>query len=128
MAVLTIQYQGVAQKIDGQTIHLAPHYALVQRGPILQVTIGVARAIAEKLTADGKPVPAPISGTALIDTGATKTSIDESVVSALSLPTVGIGKLNSSSHAGVERTLHPISIELVCMFYNGKLGQFTISF
>lgn len=77
---------------------------LVTGGPLLQVEISVATELAEHLTSQGKPVPKPVSGWALIDTGATRTAIDETVVRELalnSIDTVTLATASGSREAGV---------------------------
>jgi len=44
--------------------------ALVQRGPIINVTVGLERSMATALIGQGAKVPIPVTGVALIDTGA----------------------------------------------------------
>ena len=60
--------------------------------------------MAEHLTRQGQPVPKPVSGWALIDTGATHTAIDESAVEQLalnSIDTVTLATASGSRDAGV---------------------------
>ena len=76
--------------------------ALVQRGPIINVTVGLERSMATALIGQGSKVPTPISGLALIDTGASVTCIDNSKAIELGLPVVdkddvGIARRNRST-------------------------------
>lgn len=64
---------------------------LVRTGPLIKATWGVPSAHAEALRAAGKPVPAPVAGLMLIDTGASRTAIAQAVVQELSLKQVGMG-------------------------------------
>ena len=84
----------------GRTIgskRIPPRAGLTIYGPTVQIEIGVHPALADALRAQNKPVPAPIVGTALIDTGATVTTIDTQVPRDLKLrqsgtvESVGIG-------------------------------------
>lgn len=59
------------------------------RGPSLEVHIGVHQHLARSLGDRGKPVPDPVSCTALIDTGATSTTIDLSIANRLQLTSLG---------------------------------------
>jgi len=58
-------------------------------GAFMPVEIHVPPQMADLLTRDGKPVPDGVSGVAIIDTGATFTSIDESILKGLGLASVG---------------------------------------
>ena len=53
---------------------------LMVMGAFLQVAIHVPPAIANDLAAKNEPVPSPVSGVALIDTGATMTCVHESIL------------------------------------------------
>lgn len=59
-------------------------------GPLLQVNVHVPTALATILTSNGQTVPAPITGFALIDTGATNTCVDDSVIQRLGVSTIGV--------------------------------------
>ena len=48
----------------------------MQDGPVLQVEISLAAALVKHLTDQGQPVPQPVAGWALIDTGATAAAVD----------------------------------------------------
>jgi len=63
---------------------------LVREGPTIPVTISLIQAHIDYLTKLGQPLPNPVSGLALIDTGATFCSIDESVLQALGVPPYGV--------------------------------------
>ena len=65
-----------------------PKRLLIQ-GPALQVQIDVPDDLAAVLVRDGKPVPPPQAGTALIDTGASFTAVEEVSLKALGLVPVG---------------------------------------
>lgn len=90
MPILNIQFgETNAQGPDGQTILIPPHLGLVQRGPIIQVSLNLARAIAEQLLARGQQLPEPRSGLALIDTGASATCIAPGPPAHRSAPSCG---------------------------------------
>ena len=75
---------------------------LIAAGPILSVEIEIHLALAAVLEKDKQPLPAPISGQALIDTGATETAIDQQVATQLKLQPVGSVQ---SGTAGGQKTL-----------------------
>ena len=61
------------------------------RGPLIDIAIGISGPRAEALKQAGKPVPHPIRVRGLIDTGASCTCIDPSIVQALQLTPTGVG-------------------------------------
>ena len=63
--------------------------ALVVQGPIVPVQIEIPDALAQQLQKQGSPVPAPVLGVALIDTGAGISGIDTSVIQQLQVQPVG---------------------------------------
>jgi hypothetical protein len=76
--------------------------ALVQRGPIINVTVGLERSMATALIGQGAKVPIPVTGVALIDTCASVMCIDNSKAIELGLPVVdkddvGIARRNRST-------------------------------
>lgn len=109
--------------------------------------------------AQGKPLPTPRPGLALIDTGASGTCIDEQAAQGLGLPVIDVVKMTSATHADQEAKVYPIQITIppslvfnvpraigavlapqglliligrdllsACnLFYNGPLGQITLS-
>jgi predicted aspartyl protease len=85
----------------------------MQRGPVLQVTLGVEQTIAQQLLAQGIKLPDPISGLALIDTGATSTCIDETVAQQLNLPVVDVVTIASATHSEAKQNVYPALIEVV---------------
>lgn len=69
---------------------------LVVTGPKVGVQLEVPTALAKQLGTTGQQVPAPVTGNALIDTGATRSAIDRSVVTSLGLNPVGIVTLGTA--------------------------------
>lgn len=113
MPILHIQISGQGQTPDGQTIQLPPSVALQQRGPCLQVTVGVAQTIASQLLQQGKVLPPPMTGFALIDTGASSTCVDENAARQLQLPVVNVVNMASASHASTQANVYPILIDIL---------------
>ncbi|PWU10670.1 MAG: hypothetical protein C5B50_25000 [Verrucomicrobia bacterium] len=58
-------------------------------GLLLPVEIHVPQALASALTSQGAAVPQPITGNAMVDTGATGCCIEESLVQRLGLQPIG---------------------------------------
>ena len=69
---------------------------LVWYGPVIPVEVAVPQALAQHLVNANLPVPAPIAGWALIDTGATITAIDTSVLDELGVPAVGVARVGTA--------------------------------
>ena len=79
------------------------------RGPSLSVEIGVHEEYAALLEQEELEIPQPQAGVALIDTGASITSIDQSIVQALSLIPVGVTPVATPSGQD-EQFLYPCRI------------------
>jgi hypothetical protein len=76
-------------------------------GPLLQVEVHVPQALAALLTSQNQPIPAPVTGWALIDTGATFSGIHEGTATQLGIATVG--QIPSGTAAGqVMRNQYPV--------------------
>jgi predicted aspartyl protease len=80
------------------------------RGPVFQVTVGLADNVSQQLVQQGKSVPNPISGLALLDTGATSTCIDDATAQVLTLPVIDRQKISTPSHDSVESNVYPALI------------------
>ncbi|GIW41619.1 MAG: hypothetical protein KatS3mg076_2196 [Candidatus Binatia bacterium] len=74
--------------------------------------MGVEQHIAQQLLQMGQSVPVPVSGLALIDTGATTTCVDEAAAQRLGLPVIDVATLASASHASSQHNVYPIQIEV----------------
>ena len=57
-------------------------------------------------------MPAPVSGIALIDTGASDTCIDEQTARSMGLPVIDVVNMSSASQAITPRNVYPITIEI----------------
>jgi hypothetical protein len=66
-------------------------------GPVLTVVIGVSVARGDALMTAGRPVPAGISARALIDTGASCTCVDPSILVKLALTPTGTVSVHTPS-------------------------------
>jgi predicted aspartyl protease len=83
---------------------------LWQSGPAIQVVIVPSQPIAIQLQKESKPVPT-FKATALIDTGATSTCINQDAVDALDLIAFDVQKVWTAS-ADVEQSFYDIGIVL----------------
>lgn len=72
---------------------------LAQGGPLMPVTLMVSDAHRQALVQQANPVPAAVNGTALIDTGASSTCIDQMAAEKAGLPTIQKAMMASASHA-----------------------------
>lgn len=113
MPILHTQLTGQRQTPDGKTVALPSPIALMQRGPIVQVTIGMEQNIAQQLVSQGTQLPQPVSGVALIDTGATSTCIDDDIAKQLNLPVIDVVSIASASHANSMQNVYPALIEVL---------------
>ncbi len=78
----------------------------------MQVSVNVGRAIAQQILQQGGTLPSPVSGFALIDTGATSTCVDDDAAQRLQLPVIDVVQIASASHPKAEQNVYPISIEV----------------
>jgi len=78
----------------------------------LQVTVGISQSIAQQLVQRGEAVPAPISGLALVDTGASVTCIDDGAAQQLQLPVIDRAHMASASHAATQQNVYPVHMEI----------------
>ncbi len=158
MPILHSQIAAQAKTSDGKTVNIHPAIALQMRGPVLQVTVTIEENAGKTLISQGKAVPTPKTGLALIDTGASHTCIDEQAAKELGLPVIDVGTMLSATHEKVPCNIYPVLIttpivnlnsprtmgaalaaqgllvligrdvlQRCNLFYNGPIGQFTLS-
>jgi len=70
--------------------------ALAQTGPVIQVRIELPAALSESLRLAGQLIPNPVDGIALIDTGATITSIHAPILVTLGINPVGVATVGTA--------------------------------
>lgn len=66
-------------------------------GPVVNAFIGVSHARAGALKAAQQVIPTPIAGRALVDTGASGTCVDPSILAALGLQPTGLVAVSTPS-------------------------------
>lgn len=93
MSYYTRYYLAPGQKTNGLS---ATH--LRQTGPTIPITITVHDVLAQAMARQGKTVR-PISGFALIDTGASSTLVDETVIKSLGINPVSVRQVGTPSGA-----------------------------
>jgi len=109
--VITVRF-GEADAVtgDGQKVKVPAKLALVQRGPVIPVVISPDPAFAAALQAVNKPIPQPVTGFALVDTGATTTCIDGTIAQQMGLAPSGTAKLSSASHQATDCLTYPVQL------------------
>ncbi|MBI2823099.1 MAG: retropepsin-like domain-containing protein [Planctomycetia bacterium] len=113
MAIIHVQFSCKIVGPDGKPVPGPPSQALQNRGPTLQASLGLSQSFAAPLLERGEAVPAPISGFALLDTGASNTCIDDAAAKKLGLPVIDVAKLTSASHSDTPVNVYPAHIELL---------------
>jgi predicted aspartyl protease len=112
MPFLHSHFKGKAQMPDGKIVEVPGAPGLIQLGPRIPVVIHVPDQFAAELTKQGKPVPPPISGFALIDTGAGSTCIDEEAAKTLGLPVINVVDMSSASHGSHKANVYPTKLQM----------------
>lgn len=84
---------------------------LRSNGAILpNIKISLPQILVDELTKKGMPIPKPITGNALIDTGASASVVDSSVISSLQISPVGVATVLTTA-GPVQQNLFPIRFE-----------------
>lgn len=109
--MITVRF-GDAEAVtgDGQKVKLPAKVALIQRGPVIPVVIAPDQAFAAALQSAGKPIPQPVTGLALVDTGATTTCVDDTIAQKMGLAPSGTAKLSSASHHATQCLTYPVQL------------------
>ncbi len=79
---------------------------LEQNGPVVPVEIAVPSALEQQLKKLNQPVPPPHKGFALIDTGATLSAVDDSVIRGLGVSPVGVLNVGTPQGTG-QQNVYP---------------------
>jgi hypothetical protein len=96
----------------GPTPPPQPHPQILrQAGPLVAVQVEVPTLLAKYLSDSGKPVPPPVTGWALIDTGATSTAVNEGTAVALGVCPVGTAKVGTAG-GSQDQPVFPLKITL----------------
>ncbi len=122
--MITLRYGETEGKgPDGAAVKLPPAFALFQRGPIIPVVVLPHPAFAQALQLAGKPIPAPVQGGAMIDTGATTTCVDGEVAQSMGLAANGVAKMASASHDSSECNTYPVRLTFPIWNVNLDCGK-----
>jgi hypothetical protein len=100
--ILSVQFQ--AQMQPGALLH--------KEGPKVPVEVRVPAELEVLLQKESKPVPSPVRGLALIDTGATLSMIDEEAIQHLCVSPVGSVVLGTAGGAK-QSALYPVRLAIV---------------
>lgn len=112
MPILHLQFAAEIRTPDGKTVQVPPAAALHQRGPVIQVTVTIEQNAGKALLAQGKSMPTPKAGLALIDTGASNTCIDDQAAKDLGLPVIDVAHMQSASHSKHQCNVYPVTIDI----------------
>lgn len=113
MPIYHSQLTGERKEPDGSVTPVSPSFVLQARGPVLQVSVGLAESISQQLLERGEQLPEPVNGLALIDTGATSTCIDEKLAQRIGLPVIDKGVISSASQTNAPVNIYPALIEFI---------------
>lgn len=81
---------------------------LKSAGAILpNIEISLPQILVDELTKKGMPIPKPITGNALIDTGASASVVDLSIISSLQISPVGVATVLTTA-GPVQQNLFPM--------------------
>lgn len=79
---------------------------LQQNGPVIELQVAVPSALEQLLVRQSKPVPQPVRGRALIDTGATMSSVDDVVIRSLGVSPISL--INTGTAGGPQlQSMYP---------------------
>ena len=81
--------------------------ALIRQGPCLPIIISPSKILIDTLRQQGRPIPSPIEGTALVDTGASMSVIDLAVIEQLQLNPIDIVTLETAG-GSFERNIYHV--------------------
>ena len=113
MAQFHNQFLAQAKTPDGKIIVVPPSVGLIQIGPRLNARISLGNPFAAELAKRQEPIPPPVSGHALIDTGAIATCIDADTAKSLNLPVIDVVKMASASHPATDANVYPVRLEII---------------
>lgn len=71
--------------------------ALAAAGPLLEVEVNIPQPLINLLSSQNKPIPSPKPGLSLIDTGASRTCVELTILSGLGINPIGIGNVGTAS-------------------------------
>lgn len=88
----------------------ASNTLLQQIGPVIQISVSAPDALAQLLTTNSQPIPSPVFGLGIIDTGAVTSCVNKSILQGLGGSPVGSFPF-STPGATVNLDAYPAKIE-----------------
>jgi hypothetical protein len=70
---------------------------LSREGPFFEVFVSIPQALAEFYTKENIPIPSPISGMALIDTGASRSCVHGPIMRGLKVSPIGVATSHTAA-------------------------------
>lgn len=119
MPIYNVQYK--------EAKNVTPQQALMLVGALIKVEISVPNKIASVLTENKRKIPNPFTGRALLDTGASKTCVDDAILKKLRLPPVS--RVNVCTPSGTAQQLaYPVKLDfpgspIPTIEFNSVLGS-----
>ena len=101
MPISVTRFSGSIRDNQGNEQQIPPPQALQRRGPVLTATLTLSDRQQQSEAVSGRGSRS-VSGSALIDTGASHTCLDQQVANDLGLTIFGTGRMTSASHSDVE--------------------------
>jgi len=91
-----------------------PHFIIQisPDGPLLDAYVSVSEARLDALQATKQPIPPVQKIRALLDTGASHTCLDPSVLNALAIPPTGTTQINTPSTGHMPHTVHVYDVSM----------------
>ncbi len=93
MPILNSRAEGKDE--NGQTVPARDFLAGI--GPIIPITLAIPDGVLQAYSKRGERPPSPVSGFAMIDTGATATCVDIDVAKKAGLPIIGEARMTSAA-------------------------------
>ena len=93
---------------EQQPVHSSK--ALETRGPFVEVHISPPQVVLQQIAESAEERIKPIEGHALIDTGASKTSVDKGVIDTLGLPPIGQGQMGTAGGLVSDVAIHAVQL------------------
>src|SRR6266446_5202633 len=78
--------------------------ALAQQGPFLEVSVSIPQALVEFYAKENIPIPSPITGIALIDTGASRSCVHGPIMKDLKVSPINV----ATSHTAAGPVIHSL--------------------
>jgi len=95
---------------------------LLQAGPVLPLEIAIPSALSKFLSTQNQQIPAPRSGLALIDTGATRSCVDSQIISSLGVNPIGITTLGTARGRS-QHHLYPAKFSFPAIRFEVEFGS-----